>query len=162
MTRIATTGRILKNDYPSLLMLMFIGLVWVLPIGGGVFRFLREDRGGDDFEVGSTTIIVFVVTAVAVTIVFGWLASKRIRSIKRIIRTGSEVEGRIQSIGFVKDRGRVEFEYDYDGRTYQGGSAIWKNRETSQLQDGDEVTLVIDPENPSRAFIASLYSRSRR
>lgn len=158
MTRNAPTSRILKNDYPSLLMLMFIGIMWVLAIGGGVLGFLPKRRGGGTVEVDSTMMMVMIAIAVVVTVVFGWLSSKRIRDIKRIVNTGSEVIGRIQSIGFIKDRGRVEYDYVHDGKSYHAGNAIWKNRETTELREGDEIRLIVDPEKPTRAFIASLYT----
>jgi len=88
MTRSAPTGRILKNDYPSLLMLMFIGIMWVLAIGGGVLGFLPKRRSGGTLEVDSTMMIIMIVIAVVVTISFGWLSSKRIGDIKRIVNTG--------------------------------------------------------------------------
>ena len=157
MARNAPTGRILKNDFPSLLMLIFIGVMWVLAIAGGVFGFLPKRHGGGVIEVDSTMMIIMIVIAGVVTILFGWLASKRIGNIKRVISSGPEVKGRIQGIGFIKDRGRVEYEYDYNGRSYRAGNAIWKNRETTRLHDGDEICrLIVDLDNPSRAFIASL------
>lgn len=158
MTRNATTGRILKNDYPSLLMLIFIGVMWVLAIAGTIFGFLPKRRGGGAIEVDSTMSMIMIVIAVIITILFGWLASKRIGDIKRIINRGPEVKGRIQSIGFIKDRGRVEYDYEYDGQSYHAGNAIWKNRETTKLQDGEEILVIVDPKRPSRAFIASLYT----
>ncbi len=158
MTRNAPIGRILKNDYPSLLMLIFISVVWVVAIGGGVFGFLPKRRGGGGIEVDSSMMNIMLLVAVAVTILCGWLAVKRIGVIKQVIRNGPEVEGRIQSIGFFKDRGRVEFDYEYAGESYHAGNAIWKNRETTQLQDGDGIRLILDPDKPSRAFSASLYT----
>lgn len=158
MTRNAPTGRILKNDYPSLLMLILIGIMWVLAIVGAVFGYLPKRRGGGVVEVDSTMMIIMIVIAGVITILFGWLASKRIGDIRRVITTGIEVKGRVQSIGFIKDRGRVEYDYEYDAKSYHAGNAIWKNRETTKLQDGDEIILIVDPDKPSRAFIASLYT----
>jgi hypothetical protein len=158
MTRNPSVRRILKNDYGSLLMLMLIGVVWVLTVAGGIFRALPRRRGGGMIEVDSTMLVIIVVITVVVTVLFGWLAARRISSIKRVIADGPEVKGKIIGIGFVKDRGRVEYEYAYHGETHQAGNAIWKTRETSQLQIGHEITLIIDPEKPSRAFIASLYT----
>jgi hypothetical protein len=158
MTRNAPIGRILKNDYASLLMLIFIGIMWALAIAGAVFGFLPKRRGGGAIEVDSTMMIIMIVIALVTTILFGWLASKRIGDIKRIINTGPKIQGRILSIGFIKDRGRVEYDYEYDGQSNHAGNAIWKNRETTKLQNGDELTLIIDPDKPSRAFIASLYT----
>ena len=158
MTRNAQTGRILRNDYPSLLMLLCISVMWVIAIGGSALGFLPTRRGGGAVEVDSTMMTVMIVAAVVGTFVFGWLAARRIQDIKRIINTGPEVQGRIQTIGFFKDRGRVEYTYEYDNQLHHAGNAIWKNRETMQLQAGDEVMLIVDPDKPSRAFVASLYT----
>lgn len=158
MTRTPSTGRILKNDYSSLLMLMFIGVTWILAIAGGYFGFMPQRRGARLVEIDSSMAAIMIVLAVVVTILFGSLASKRISGIKQVFRSGPEVKGRIQDIAFVKDRGRVEYEYEYNGQTYQAGNAIWKNKETRQLQAGDKITVIVDPDKPSRAFIASLYT----
>jgi hypothetical protein len=158
MTRNAPTGRILKNDYPSLLMVMFIALVWILPILGAIFGFLPKRRGGGITDVDPTMLTVMIVVGVVVTLLCGWFASKRIADVKRIISSGPEVTGQIQSIDFYKDRGRVEYDYEYEGKSYHAGNAIWKNRETTALNDGDEITLILDLDNPSRAFIAALYT----
>jgi len=158
MTRTPSTGRILKNDYGSLLMLIVIGVMWVLAIAGGYFGLLPQPRGARLIEISSTMATILLTLAVVITMLFGSLASKRISSIKRVLSSGPEVKGRIQDIAFVKDRGRVEYEYEYNGQTYQAGNAIWKNKETRQLQAGGEITVIVDPDKPSRAFIASLYT----
>ena len=115
---------------------------------------LDKGEAGITNEVNSTLVIIIAVTA---TLLLGWLASKRIAVIKRVINTDSEVKGRIQSIIFNKANCRVEFEYTCDGQTYQAGNVIWKSEAITQLQNGDEIILIVDPEKPSRAIIASLY-----
>jgi hypothetical protein len=43
------------------------------------------------------------------------------------------------------------------GRPYSGGNAIWKNAETQRLAAGEKVTIVLDPDDPTRAFVAALF-----
>ncbi|QDU93639.1 DUF3592 domain-containing protein [Lignipirellula cremea] len=157
MTRNAPTSRILKNDYFSLLMLLFIGGVWMMAIGGSIIGALPEHQG-EPFEVNIPLVVLLVVIAVVVTLLLGWLARQRIGDFKRIISSGPEVQGRIQSIHFFKDRGRVEYDYQFEGESYHAGNAIWKNRETTPFREGDAITLILDPDKPSRAFIAALYT----
>jgi hypothetical protein len=90
-------------------------------------------------------------------LVFGGLAWRRVSGIRRAISSGPEVKGRVLGIWFQKDRGQVGYEYEYGGETHQSASAIWRNAETESLQVGDEVTLIVDPEKPARAFLAQLY-----
>jgi ABC-type uncharacterized transport system permease subunit len=158
MARQPATSRILKNDYPSLLCLMAIGITWLGAIAGGVFGALPKRHGGGMLEVNSTVLLVLIAIAAVATVLLGWLSSRRIADIRRVVSSGREVIGRIDTVWFVKDRGRVEYSYELDGKTYQSGNAIWKNSETLTLRDGDQIDLIVDPENPSRAFLASLYT----
>ena len=69
----------------------------------------------------------------------------------------SQVEGQVESITFNSDHGRIEYRYEYNGCDYLAGNNLWLNGETSKLESHDRVDLIIDPENPSRAYITSLY-----
>ena len=158
MERKVSFGRVLKNDYGSFLMVAAIAVAWIICIGGSVLGFLPRHRGGGAVEVGPTLAIILLVVAAALTILLGWLVARRVSSIRRVITSGPEVNGHILSVGFVKDRGRVEYEYEFQGKTYVAGNAIMKNKQTEQIQTGDEVNLIVDPEKPSRAFLAFLYT----
>jgi hypothetical protein len=155
--RTTTTSRVLKNDYPSLLMLMAIAVAWAFLIGGAVFDRLPTKQG-KLVEVGPAAMIVIAIVVVLVTFMFGFLAWRRVSDIKRIVESGPEVQRQVTEIWFIKDRGRVEYEYSVDGKSYSSGNAIWKNAETSAIQVGDTVMLIVDRDKPSRAFIASLYA----
>lgn len=158
MVRKTSTGRILKSDYPSLLLLILIGVAWVIAIIGGVFDALPQRGGAGITPVDQATKWGMFVIAGVLTLVCGWFASQRIKNIKRIISDGIEVKGRIQSIYFARDRGRVEYDYEYNGQAYHAGNAIWKNRETTKLSEGDDIDLIVDSAKPSRAFIKTLYT----
>jgi hypothetical protein len=157
MTREVPIRRILKNDYFSMLMLVLIGVTWFLAIFGNTFGFLPKRHMVGTMPTDPSMNHALLVIAIAISMLCGWLTIRRWGDIKRVIQTGPEIKGRISSIGFYSDRGRVEYQYDYQGKTYEAGNGLCKNRETTQLKAGDEIVLILDPEKPSRAFIASLY-----
>jgi hypothetical protein len=97
------------------------------------------------------------VIAVVVTVVLFYLLSRRISRIKRILADGSRTKARVLQIGFVKDRGRIEFEYTHNGRQYRTGVAVMKNKQTTAISQGDEIEVAVDPDDPRNAFVLQLY-----
>jgi hypothetical protein len=157
MTRKVPIRRILKNDYFSMLMLVLIGVTWFLAIFANTLGFIPKRHMVGTMPTAPSMNHALLVIAIAISMLCGWLTIRRWGDIKRVIQTGPEIKGRILRIRFYRDRGRVEYKYEYQGRTYKAGNGLCKNRETTQLQAGDEIVLILDPEKPSRAFIASLY-----
>jgi hypothetical protein len=51
----------------------------------------------------------------------------------------------------------VEYVYTYQGQKYASGNAIHKVKQTQGLKIGEEVLVMIDRNNPKRAFIRDLY-----
>ena len=165
MQRQCSVGRVIRNDYGSLLLLIFIGVAWLIVAYTAVVGPLPSRRGravdttgggGGGGGAGGFDWKVFGAAAV-ITPVFGWLAARRIAGIRRVVEYGPACDGTVTGIWFTKDRGRVEYEYQFEGQTYQAGNAIMKNRQTEAIRQGDRVELIIDPSRPSRAFLASLY-----
>ena len=155
MPRETSVGRILKNDYASLVLLIFIGVAWLMAALAGA-GWLPGRRGGA-IDTGGDPDRFMLGLALVITPLFGWLAYRRIAAIRRVVRDGPACVGTVTLVWFMKDRGRVEYEYQFAGQTYQAGNAIMKNRETQTIRQGDRVELIVDPAKPSRAFLASLY-----
>ena len=155
MPRQTSVGRILKNDYASLALLIFIGVAW--PMAGLAAAGWLPGRRGGAIETGGDPDRFLLGLAVVITPLFGWLAFRRIAAIRRVVENGPACVGTVTLVWFMKDRGRVEYEYQFEGKTYQAGNAIMKNRETDTIRQGDRVELIVDPSRPSRAFLASLY-----
>jgi hypothetical protein len=63
----------------------------------------------------------------------------------------------VTGISFIKDRGRIEFKYYYQGKNHQTGNAVMKNKYTETISVGDEIEVAIDPGKPRKALIVSLY-----
>jgi hypothetical protein len=96
------------------------------------------------------------IGAIGTLIVIG-LLSWRLYIFRKVFREGKSVLGRISSAYIIRDRGRVEYTYSYQGKFYRSGVSIHRNSRTKALKEGDGVLLMVDPRKPGRAFIRSLY-----
>jgi len=100
---------------------------------------------------------VLCAAAVVVTVILFVLLARRIARIKATLVSGPRVKAKVLGIGFMKDRGRVEFEYTLEGQHYASGAAIMKNKQTTAISPGDEIEVAIDRADPTRAFVVDLY-----
>lgn len=147
--------RIIQSDYTALFAVAFPVIAWVIYVATAYFGFFPGLRGRDPLTGASAPFFFYLglVTTLIGVPVFIW----RVRSFQALFARGVEVPGRVASISFYRDRGRVEYAYTYEGNTYQGGNAIMKTGRTKALQPGDEVVLIVDKDNPKRALIRDLY-----
>jgi hypothetical protein len=102
------------------------------------------------------TLFYIKVGAIGTLIVMG-LLTWRLYIFRKVFREGKSVLGRISSAYLIRDRGRVEYTYSYQGKFYRSGVSIHRNSRTKALKEGEGVLLVVDPRKPGRAFIRSLY-----
>jgi 20S proteasome alpha/beta subunit len=51
----------------------------------------------------------------------------------------------------------VDYVYSHQGQKYASGNAIHKVKQTLALKVGEQVVLIVDRNNPKRAFIRDLY-----
>jgi hypothetical protein len=86
------------------------------------------------------------------------LVISRVALIKSIVSDAQDVAGRVLVVEFFRDRGRVEYMYTYQGRRYVSTNAVMKTRRTVALDPGEEVTVCVDRNRPSRAFLPVLYT----
>jgi hypothetical protein len=150
-------AKIIKNDYAALLLTIGGPILLVISGFSAVFGFLPGIRGRGGQQVESTFAFAACFVALCLTVLFFYLLAKRVAKIKRIISEGPRVEATITDIGFVKDRGRIEFRYSYGGTEYRTGSAVMKNRQTSALASGAKLEVAIDPNQLNKAVIPSLF-----
>lgn len=81
----------------------------------------------------------------------------RVHMIKNLIEDGLETIATITDLSFIRDRGRVDYVYMFQGKKYISGNAIMKNKQTRALQTGQQVVLIVDRDKPKRALIRDLY-----
>lgn len=138
-------GRIVQVDYPALISLLAPLVTSAVYVGNQTFDFMPE-RSRFFFWLATAAIVAGVPTLV-------W----RLTLIRAVFERGVESIGVITSVRFYKDRGRVEFAYSVQEQRYESGNALNRTARTRELQEGHRVRLIVDPQNPRRAFLRDLY-----
>ena len=135
--------RIISTDYSSYLSILF-------PVVFGFFTiyFFNTENSSSQLFLLITT----VVTAIGIPTLF-----QRYRTISSVFANGTLTKGVITHIGFLRGRGRVEYSYTAQGEKHTSSNAINRNGRTRNLRIGQEVKVVVDPNDPRRAFIQDIY-----
>lgn len=145
-SKTASTTKIIQNDYPTLLSFIFpivmSGLYLYLVISG---------------NTGTTNLTLSIIFA-CITLISIAVLIWRIQTIKNICNDGLEVIAMISNVSFFRDRGRVDYIYTHQGQKHISGNAIHKTKQTQALSVGMEVIIMVDRNNPKRAFIRDLYT----
>jgi hypothetical protein len=138
-------GKIITVDYAAFAAFIFPLLLWVIY---GVLYFYREVKPTD-----LTLPAVYAVLTLLSAAVVAW----RVRLINQIFDKGVEAKGTISHVAFFRDRGRLEYTYFYMGQKYKSGNAVHRVKKTRDIQVGEQVVVLLDPDKPERAFIRDLY-----
>lgn len=149
--------KIILNDYAAFL--LTVGGPVMLAISGfaAVFGFVPRFRRRGGRVVEPELAYVLCAAAIVATVILFVLLARRIARIKATLVSGPRVKAKVLGIAFIKDRGRVEFDYTLDGRQFTTGAAIMKNKQTTAISPGDEIEVAIDRADPTRAFVVDLY-----
>ncbi|RPI90216.1 MAG: hypothetical protein EHM40_18915 [Chloroflexi bacterium] len=135
--------RVISVDYPSLLAALFPVVFWVWT--------------AYYFYAGSDSLQFFLLVSSGITLVAIPFLFWRYRNIASVFEEGLESPGVIMAINFFRGRGRVDYAYTFQGQKLVSGNAINRTRLTKELRVGQAVTLVIDRNNPKRAFVKEIY-----
>ncbi|HEX9838566.1 MAG TPA: DUF3592 domain-containing protein, partial [Anaerolineales bacterium] len=81
----------------------------------------------------------------------------RYRTISSVFEDGTEAKGVVTGLSFFRGRGRVQYSYTFQGEKQTSDNAINKNGRTRKLRVGEAVTVIVDPNDPKRAFIREIY-----
>ena len=63
----------------------------------------------------------------------------------------------ITKLAIVRDRGRLEIEYEVEGRRHESWTPVHKNKRVMALEPGKPVAALVDPARPDRAIVRDLY-----
>jgi hypothetical protein len=149
-----SVGRVWKRDWPSFVLVGFTGCLWLMVVGAYlllVFRF------PDDHDGWRLAHLLSVIVA-GITLLCGSIIILRLRTIRRVFRSGEVVHGRVESIGEnSEDIGYAQLAYQYQARDYQTKNVTEAAAERGKMKPGDNVAIVVDPSKPSRAFVVKLF-----
>lgn len=146
----AKLTRIIASDYAALLCVIGPVVALGLWVGVDVLGLGKAGkREGFTFLAGMAAVVSAVCLPALVV---------RVRGIQAVFRDGVEVEGQVTSLQMMGDRGTIEYAFELDGREHRVSRAIAKSARTERLAVGTPVTVVVDPKDPSRAFLKFLFT----
>ncbi len=135
--------RVISTDYPSFLSVLF-------PIVFGGFSIYFFFAGNDAYRL-------FLPLAMIVTVIGVPVLVRRYRTISSVFVDGTEAKGIVTGLSFFRGRGRVQYSYTFQGEKQSSDNAINKNGRTRKLRVGQNVTVLVDRNNPKQAFIRDIY-----
>ncbi len=142
-TRMPSIASIFKADYGFMLCSLAPVVTWVLyflPVG---------------FKPQQASLALGVAV---MTTLLSWPAAwVRLRALQRLFLHGHSCEAQITSVWLAGDRGRVEFSYQFQGTPYQSGMALHRSARAEALEQGDTVTILVDPAQPKKAILPQLF-----
>jgi hypothetical protein len=150
-TRVPSFSKIIATDYPAFLaslipiFLFFLYLVFLI-VQRSLTRPLLPQ---------ALNAIVYTLIAITVLVVFYMLY--RAWVIRRVFQHGSEVQGKVIAVEFRRVGGRVGYSYSFGQKRINSGAALRLSAHTRTLRKGDRVLVVVDHDNPKRAFVRDLY-----
>lgn len=135
--------RIVSTDYSSYLSVLF-------PFVFGIFTLYF-------FNTENTSSQLFLLITAVLTVIGVPTLIQRYRTISSVFANGTETNGVITYIGFLRGRGRVEYSYTAQGEKHTSSNAINRTGRTRNLRIGQDVKVIVDPDNPKRAFVQEIY-----
>ena len=134
----------LSTDWPALAASLGVPIIWVIHFG---FPYLRQ--------TALPLPLWFPVTiSVALIICLAW----RIRRVAKLFTHGQIAVGKVTHLSIAKDRGRLEFEFEYLGKLISTWAPIHKTKAVLSLPPGTVVEVLFDTSRPTRAIVKHLYA----
>jgi hypothetical protein len=134
---------------------MLPAVTWTIYIVIANLGYFPALRGHE--ALGSKATPFFLHAGLVTTLIGILLFVWRLHFFRTLYRHGVQVAGCITSVSFHRDRGRIEYIYLCEGRTYSSCAAVMKTARTRGLAPETAVTLLIDQSNPQRSLIFDLY-----
>jgi hypothetical protein len=138
--------KILLADWPALFCSTSIPGIWVI---GLIFPFLRQGATFGRVEILTIALPLSLIAA-------GFLLW-RVTRIQTLFSRGAAVRGNITRIRLVRDRGRVEFRYEFNGERLESWMPVHQTPEVLALRESQEIDLLVDATRPRRAIIRHLF-----
>jgi hypothetical protein len=143
--------RIIWTDYPA----FYASLV---PVVSWIVLLAWMPAWRDDGPIISESARPFFLSLAAIATIAGLAVLVwRLWLVFRVFGQGVQVRGKISSVELRRDHGWVEFFYIHEHQEYTSRIEVHRNAQTKGLKAGDRVILVVDRQNPKRAFIRDLY-----
>jgi hypothetical protein len=147
--------RILRSDAAAATGAAVLALVWVLLVVAMALGRVPTDLS--EFLSFSREDPWPLVLTVAGTLGGGLTCWWRVARIRKVFARGVVIQGRVEAAHFHRGRGRLYYEYWVEGHRHNSWAPLRGTREARGFEPGDEVDLVVLPDDPRQAYIRDLY-----
>jgi hypothetical protein len=150
--------KIISHDFIALaaFICVVIGMVFSLEVYFIGYMFSRRTFSFELLPFEERFLYVYVFCGIAL---IGFLCFIiRLNIIKSFFNFGIEVKGIILELSYWRDRGKILYRYNIEGQEYRKQAAIHITKTTSNLGKDDEVSVLVKPENHSKAIILDLFA----
>ncbi len=135
--------RIIQTDYVAFLMAILPLVLW----GFFAFDYFRGVKATSNF-----LLLLLGLTLIAVVTLL-W----KIIAIFTVYNRGQETMATINDVSFFRGRGRITYVYNLWDEKYTSRNFVMKNSRTKDYAVGDQVVVLVDSDNPKKAYIKDLY-----
>ncbi len=146
-----SVSRIIWADYIAFISVIFPAVIWIVCLAW------IPDWRGEGPVIPAWMVPYVLVFSLFATLLGSLVLVRRVWLIKKIFQNGSVVSGRITFVSLRRDRGRLDYTYIFEDKTYKSGVSIHRNAQTKELRAGERIILLVDQNNPKRAFMRDLY-----
>lgn len=136
--------KILSTDWPALTASLGVPIIWAIHFG---FPYLRQT---------ALPLPLWLPVTISVALII-WLVW-RISRIAKLFAHGQLTVGKVTDLRIAKDRGRLEFEFEYQGKSISTWSPIHKTKAVLSLTPGTGIEVLFDKNCPTRAIVKHLYA----
>lgn len=137
-------SKVLTTDWPTLAASLGIPIIWGIHFG---FTYLRPT----EFQLS-----LWLPASISVVLCI-WLVW-RISRVARLFAHGQLAVGQVTRLSLAKDRGRLEFAFEYQGKPISTWMPIHKTKAVLSLVPGSVVEVLFDASHPTRAIVKHLYA----
>jgi hypothetical protein len=130
-------------DWPALGASVGIPIFWAIAL---IFPHLPTSRGQ-----------VPTFLTVAITVGLAAIIAWRLGRIARLFSVGRSAPGAVTDLQIAKDRGRLMFVFQHEGKSVHSWTPVHKSKAVMALQPGQAVDVLFDPDRPNRAIVRHLY-----
>ena len=134
----------ISTDWPALAASWGIPIIWAIHFG---FPYLRPT---------ALPLSLWFPTSISVALIT-WLVW-RISRVARLFAHGRLASGQVTRLSIVKDRGRLEFTFEHQGKLICTWTPIHKTKAVLSLAPGAIVEVLFDTSHPTRAIVKHLYA----